>query len=157
MQRYALFPFPQGYEGIFLKKFQGFSLTGFNTVDYEWKFFICNSEGVFGYTLYIIYTRENFLKNCFCRWYFFWKSPFPVSFSVFQICYMTVFAMRTDLLLLLSWYKRRSNKKKKSRLRLRAYSGKAVLALKNELAPLHCAQTAFFSTARPFLRSRPYA
>ena len=85
-------------------------------MDYEWKFFICNSEGVFGHTLYIIYTRENFLKNCFCRWYFFWKSPFPVSFSVFQICYMTVFAMRTDLLLLLSWYKRRSNKKKKSRL-----------------------------------------
>ena len=48
-------------------------------------------------------------------------------------------------------------KKKKSRLRLRAYSGKAVLVLKKELASLHYAQTAFFSTARPFLRSRPYA
>ncbi len=53
--------------------------------------------------------------------------------------------------------KNKVTKRKKSRLRLRAYSGKAVLALKNELAPLHCAQTAFFSTARPFLRSRPYA
>ena len=42
-------------------------------------------------------------------------------------------------------------------LRLRGYYGKAVLALKNELAPLHYAQTAFFSAARPFLRSRPYA
>ena len=65
-------------------------------------------------------------------------------------------AMRMVFLLLYQ-DKRRRNKKKKSRLRLRAYSGKAVLVLKKELASLHYAQTAFFSTARPFLRSRPYA
>ena len=56
-------------------------------MDYEWKFFICNSEGVLWYTLYIIYTRE-----------------------------VIVFAMRTDLLFLLPWYKRKGNEKKKSRL-----------------------------------------
>ena len=52
--------------------------------------------------------------------------------------------------------KKKKREEKKSRLRLRAYSGKAVLVLKKELASLHYAQTAFFSTARPFLRSRPY-
>ena len=72
------------------------------------------------------------------------KTLFSVSFSFFQICYMTVFAMRTGFPFLLSWYKRKGNEKKKSRLRLRAYSGKAVLALKYELASLHYAQTAFF-------------
>ena len=92
------------------------------------KVFICNSEGVSGYTLYIIYTRE-----------------------------VIVFAMRTDFPFLLYQDKRKGNEKKKSRLRLRGYYGTVVLALKNELAPLHCAQTAFFSAARPFLRSRPYA
>ena len=44
------------------------------------------------------------------------KTLFSVSFSVFQICYMTVFAMRTDFPFLLSWYKRKGNEKKKSRL-----------------------------------------
>ena len=51
---------------------------------YEWKFFICNSEGVLGYTLYIIYTRENFLKNCFCRWYFFENHHSPSRFLFFK-------------------------------------------------------------------------
>ena len=101
---------------------------------------------------YIIYGREkDFLLSVFRTVFFLRNSIFFVPFPIFQICYIMVFAMRTDLLLLLSWYKRRSNKKKKSRLRLRAYSGKAVLALKNELASLHYAQTAFFSAARPFL------
>ena len=53
-------------------------------MDYEWKFFICNSEGVFGYTLYIIYTRENFLKNCFCRWHFFENHHSPSRFLFFK-------------------------------------------------------------------------
>ena len=48
--------------------------------------------------------------------FFLKNSMFFVPFPIFQICYIMVFAMRTDLLLLLSWYKRRSNKKKKSRL-----------------------------------------
>ena len=46
---------------------------GFNTTLYGLHFFVFDSEGVLGYTLYIIYTRE-----------------------------VIVFAMRTDLLLLLS-------------------------------------------------------
>ena len=53
-------------------------------MDYEWKFFICNSEGVLWYTLYIIYTRENFLKNCFCRWYFFLNHHSPSRFLFFK-------------------------------------------------------------------------
>ena len=53
--------------------------------------------------------------------------------------------------------KKKKQEEKIKAERLRGYSGKAVLALKNELASLHYAQTAFFSTARPFLRSRPYA
>ena len=65
--------------------------------------------------IYYIYARE-LLKKLFLPVIFFFKSPFPVSFSVFQICYMTVFAMRTDFPFLLSWYKRKGNEKKKSRL-----------------------------------------
>ena len=53
-------------------------------MDYEWKFFICNSEGVFGYTLYIIYTRENFLKNCFCGDIFFENHHSPSRFLFFK-------------------------------------------------------------------------
>ena len=51
-------------------------------------------------------------------------------------------------------------KKKKQEEKIKATSpgllrkGRSVL--KKELASLHYAQTAFFSTARPFLRSRPY-
>ena len=51
--------------------------------------------------IYYIYARE-LLKKLFVPVIFFLKITIPVSFSVFQICYMTVFAMRTDLLLLLS-------------------------------------------------------
>ena len=80
-------------------------------------FFHCYFAVCFGeHLIYYIYARKIF-HNLFSEWYFFWKTPcFFVPFPIFQICYMTVFAMRTDLLLLLSWYKRRSNKKKKSRL-----------------------------------------
>ncbi len=53
--------------------------------------------------------------------------------------------------------KKKKQEEKIKAERLRGYCGKAVLALKNELASLHYAQTAFFSTARPFLRSRPSA
>ena len=52
-------------------------------MDYEWKFFICNSEGVLGYTLHIIYTRE-----------------------------AIVFAMRTGFPFLLSIQKKRKRKEK---------------------------------------------
>ncbi len=53
--------------------------------------------------------------------------------------------------------KKKKQKEKFKAERLRGYSGKAVLVLKKELAPFLFAQTAFFSTARPFLRSRPSA
>ncbi len=53
--------------------------------------------------------------------------------------------------------KKKKQEEKIKAERLRGYCGKAALALKNELASLHYAQTAFFSTARPFLRSRPSA
>ena len=56
-------------------------------MDYELYFFVYDSESVLWYTLYIIYTRE-----------------------------AIVFAMRTDFPFLLSWYKRKGNEKKKSRL-----------------------------------------
>ena len=50
-------------------------------MDYEWKFFICNSEGVFGYTLYIIYTRESFFYSFSEIWDFSARLPIfrPVS------------------------------------------------------------------------------
>ena len=57
---------------------------------------------------------------------------------------MIVFAMRTGFPFLLSWYKRKGNEKKKSRLRLRAYSGKVVLALKNELASVSLRSNSIF-------------
>ena len=61
---------------------------------------LCN---VFWGTSYIIYGREkDFLLSVFRTVIFMRKTLFSVSFSFFQICYMTVFAMRTDLLLLLS-------------------------------------------------------
>ena len=80
-------------------------------------FFHCYFAVCFGvHLIYYIYARKIF-HNLFSERYFFWKTPyFFVPFPIFQICYIMVFAMRTDLLLLLSWYKRRSNKKKKSRL-----------------------------------------
>ena len=84
---------------------------------------------VFWGTPYIIYGREkDFLLSVFRTVSFLKSSMFFVPFPIFQICYIMVFAMRTGFPFLLSWYKRKGNEKKKSRLRLRAYSGKAAHA-----------------------------
>ena len=54
-------------------------------MNYEWKFFICNSEGVFGYTLYIIYTRAKVFLFFFWNVRFFRKTPnFPSRFLFFK-------------------------------------------------------------------------
>ena len=58
---------------------------------------------VFWGTPYIIYGREkDFLLSVFRMVFFLKNSMFFVPFPIFQICYIMVFAMRTDLLLLLS-------------------------------------------------------
>ena len=58
---------------------------------------------VFLGTPYILYIREkDFLLSVFRMVFFLKNSMFFVPFPIFQICYIMVFAMRTDLLLLLS-------------------------------------------------------
>ena len=60
-------------------------------------------RSVFWGTPYIIYGREkDFLLSVFRTVIFMRKTLFSVSFSFFQICYMTVFAMRTGFPFLLS-------------------------------------------------------
>ena len=69
---------------------------------------------VFWGTPYIIYGREkDFLLSVFRTVFFLKNSMFFVPFPIFQICYIMVFAMRTDFPFLLSWYKRKGNEKKK--------------------------------------------
>ena len=54
-------------------------------------------------TPYILYIREkDFLLSVFRMVFFLKNSMFFVPFPIFQICYIMVFAMRTDFPFLLS-------------------------------------------------------